>query len=322
MALVLGIDAAWTETGSSGVALIECSKDERRVIVCAPSYASFVAYSEEIPIDWRKPVGRSLDVSNLLNAAKRLGRAPVDVVAIDMPIARTNISGRRAADQAISREFGGAWASTHSPTSDRPGEHGRRITEEFRAAGFFLATGQERPETRSLIEVFPLAALVRLMSACRRPPYKVARSGRYWPKTSTSERIGKLLEEWAAIVACLEFEISETCFMVPERSAVTHLSTLKPYEDALDAMISAWVGALFLEDAAEAFGDNEAAIWVPKSRQRRDRRAADSYLAALGGTLSEWNSPADNKAFVTCDRSDVGVAIPLTDAPAKKRRPS
>jgi predicted RNase H-like nuclease len=145
MTLVLGIDAAWTETGSSGVALLECTKDERRVIACAPSYASFVAYSEKIPIDWRKPAGGSLNVFDLLKAAARLGRAPIDVVAIDMPIARMNISGRRVADQAISTEFGSAWASTHSPTLQRPGAYGHRLTENFIAAGFSLATAQEHP---------------------------------------------------------------------------------------------------------------------------------------------------------------------------------
>jgi hypothetical protein len=29
----------------------------------------------------------------------------------------------------------------------------------------------------------------------------------------------------------------------------------------------------------------------------RETRTADSYLAALQGTLSEWDSPEDNEAF-------------------------
>jgi predicted RNase H-like nuclease len=297
MALVLGIDAAWTETGSSGVALLECTKGERRIIVCAPSYASFIAYSEGIPIDWRKPVGGSLNVSDLLKAATRLGRAPIDVVAVDMPIARTKISKRRTADQEIATEFGGAWASTHSPTCQRPGPYGHRVTEHFIAAGFSLATKQCHSGTRSLIEVYPLAALVRLMDVRRRPPYKVARSAKYWPGSKPAERIDKLLKEWSAIVACLKSEISELHFKVPDRHEVAHLSALKPYEDALDGIISAYVGALFLQGAAEAHGDGEAAIWVPKSRQRRETDIADRYLTAAQETLSDWNSPSDIEAF-------------------------
>ncbi len=297
MALVLGIDAAWTETGSSGVALLECTNDECRVVVCAPSYASFVAYSDEIPIDWCRPVGGSLDVFDLLKAATRIGRAPIDVVAIDMPMARTNILGRRTADQTIATEFGSAWASPHSPTVERPGAYGHRLTKNFIAAGFSLATKQGPTAARPLIEVYPLAALVRLMDASRRPPYKASKSRKYWPGTTPAERIDKLLEVWSTIVKCLESEIPELHFKVPDRRDVDWLSALKPYEDALDGVISAYVGALFLQGAAEAFGDDEAAIWVPKHRQHRATCITDGYLTAVQDTLSDWDSPQDMEAF-------------------------
>ncbi len=297
MALVLGIDAAWTERGSSGVALLECTKGEHRVIVCAPSYASFIAYSEGIPIDWRKPIGGSLNVSELLKAATQLGRAPINVVAIDMPIARTKISKRRTADQEISRKFGSAWASTHSPTLQRPGAYGHRLTEDLVAAGFSLATKQEHSAACSLIEVYPLAALVRLMDVPKRPQYKVSRSANYWRGTKPAERIDKLLEEWSDIVKRLKSEISELHFKVPDRHEIAHLSALKPYEDALDGVISAYVGALFLSGAAEAFGDNEAAIWVPKAATAPRCAISGGYLAAVQDTLSDWNSPRDIEAF-------------------------
>jgi predicted RNase H-like nuclease len=298
MALVLGIDAAWTEAGSSGVALLECTKGERRVIACAPSYASFVAYSENIPIDWRKPADGSLDVFELLKAAKRLGRATIDVVAIDMPVARTKITGRRAADQTISAEFGSAWASTHSPTLQRPGAYGHNLTENFRSAGYSLATAHEHSAPCSLIEVYPLAAFVRLMNVSKRPPYKASKSAKYWKESRRpEERIGKLLDVWSEIVRCLRSDISELNFKVPDRRKIAHLSELKPYEDALDAVISAYVGALFLQGAAEAFGDGEAAIWVPMSQHSRKARATNNYLTAVQETLSDWDSPPDTKAF-------------------------
>jgi predicted RNase H-like nuclease len=40
-------------------------------------------------------------------------------------------------------------------------------------------------------------------------------------------------------------------------------SGLKRYEDALDALVCAWVGAKYLLGEAVAYGDGTAAIWVP-----------------------------------------------------------
>jgi len=42
------------------------------------------------------------------------------------------------------------------------------------------------------------------------------------------------------------------------------LLDLKRYEDALDALVSAWVGVEYIEQRAVAFGDARAAIWCPK----------------------------------------------------------
>jgi predicted RNase H-like nuclease len=40
-------------------------------------------------------------------------------------------------------------------------------------------------------------------------------------------------------------------------------SGLKRYEDSLDALVCACVGAKYLEGSAVPYGDNTAAIWVP-----------------------------------------------------------
>ena len=90
MTVVLGIDAAWTEKQPSGV---------------APSYEAFMALPDGIPVEWQS--GRFLgcipDVRALLEADNRLARSPVDIVTVDMPIASGPITGRRLADNCISR---------------------------------------------------------------------------------------------------------------------------------------------------------------------------------------------------------------------------
>jgi len=46
---------------------------------------------------------------------------------------------------------------------------------------------------------------------------------------------------------------------------VTTLSSLKPVEDMLDALICAWIGIEHLEGSTVGLGDATAAIWVPAS---------------------------------------------------------
>jgi predicted RNase H-like nuclease len=269
MGLVLGIDAAWTEAGSSGVALKRCTGGRRQVVAAAPSYAGFInRATDRTAINWVRPLGGAPDVSRLLKAATKLGGAPVDVVAIDMPMALTRIGARRVADNAISREFGSVGAGTHSVNEARPGSFGKSIVDAFRAKGFSLATTSHLAAKPALVEVFPLAALVRLMELDTRPPYKVTKTSKYWPSRTREERQNLLRRTWSSIFSALQTEISEIGFPFPTQWS--SWAALKPYEDALDAVISAWAGSCLLDKSAEAFGDSSAAIWVPKVKRKAD----------------------------------------------------
>jgi len=255
--LVLGIDAAWTLTGTSGVALMHCTPSERRVIAVAPSFSDFINLAQDRPT--------SIDVPSLIHAAEMLGSSQINVVAIDMPMSLLQITGRRVADQEVSRAFGAAGGSTHSPNPSRPGWYGQQLTEGFINAGFPLRTRNNPPKANSpsLIEVFPLVALIRLMNLTKRPPYKVTKTTKYWPNFSLDARIALLLNTWDSIFAALGGKVSQLNLKVPARGAVHSLASLKPLEDMLDAIISAWVGACFLNQAVQSFGDNHAAIWIP-----------------------------------------------------------
>lgn len=262
MTVVLGIDAAWTEGGSSAVALLRTSRRRHCVIGVVPSYTGFIELAERYPVQWHKPSCGAPDVPRLLDAAKRLAGLPVDVVAIDMPMSMSAITGYRTADRELSKRFGGAQVSAHTPNAMRPGSYGKRITDDFTVAGFHLATVRTRA-TPSLIEVFPLAALVRLMHLFKRPEYKVTKTSRYWPNLTITKRMTLLLDGWRDIERALRIEVGDLGFVRP--SVSISMAALKPYEDALDAVICAWVGACFVNGAAEPFGDDEAAIWVPSA---------------------------------------------------------
>lgn len=269
MALVLGIDAAWTEQGSSGVALLRFDNGSRNVIAVAPSYAGFIGLARHEPVEWKRPPGGVPLVSDLLGAAAALGGGPVDVVAVDMPMSRKPIVGRRNADRAVSRAFGAYGAAVHSPAPDRPDKAVTGMARDFQAAGFELATAV--PMRPALIEVYPLAALVRLLGVKRRPAYKVSKIARYrWPGT-IRERIERLLQTWSSICEELEQHVGDLLIDFPKHSSVVSASQLKPYEDAIDAVISAWVGTCFLDGTAKPFPDDDAdaAIWIPELSYNR-----------------------------------------------------
>jgi hypothetical protein len=116
----------------------------------------------------------------------------------------------------------------------------------------------------SLKEVFPFAALIRLMKITKRPPYKVTKTKRYWPNCPIETKITLLLDTWDSIFQALMGQLSEICLEVPERVDVCSLASLKAHEDMPDAIMSAWVGTLFVDQAVQPFGDNYAAIWIPK----------------------------------------------------------
>lgn len=182
------------------------------------------------------------------------------VVAVDMPMASTQISGRRASDDAVSRAYGARKCGTHSPSAVRPGPLGERWTKEFCEAGFPLRTALFRG--RGLVEVYPHPALVELAGAQERLPYKVGRVRAYWPEATAAERRGKLLATWQAIVGLLDSVVTgSSASLIP----LIESGRLKAAEDAIDAVVCAWVGCCVLEGRATPFGDELSAIWIPRS---------------------------------------------------------
>jgi predicted RNase H-like nuclease len=265
---ILAIDPAWTIRGPSGVALLRRTDDRWSCIGLAPSYAQFVALADGRPVDWSSsPKGGAPSAGELLHAARLLlNETSVDLVTIDMPVASTLITGRRACDAAISQKFGGQGCSTHSPSTSRPGEISDKLRAKFADLGYPLAT-TETPQGRTpaLVEVYPHPALLVLLDAQYRMPYKISRSGRYWPGDSPAERRRRILQIWQKIYTALNGTISGSELTLPSLDMVGQLSNrlLKPYEDALDALICGWVGIQYLEGRCYAYGDGTAAIWTP-----------------------------------------------------------
>jgi predicted RNase H-like nuclease len=115
---------------------------------------------------------------------------PVDLVAIDMPLARSPIVGRRASDDAVSSAYGGRKCGTHTPSAFRPGRMSDDLREGFERAGYPLLTNTIAQS--GVIEVYPHPALVELAGASERLPYKASKVRSYALFSGTAAKAYRL----------------------------------------------------------------------------------------------------------------------------------
>jgi predicted RNase H-like nuclease len=260
MAAVLGVDAAWTEHNPSGYALIEKVGADWRLRAAAANLQDF-AKACGLKAGERAPISFSIACAERL-----LGEAP-NLIAVDMPLSHAPITGRRPSDIGVSRRFGAAKCATHSPSAARPGKVSDRLHEDCKAKGYRLLTSYPSGLPRWLAEVYPHPALLRLMKADERVRYKVNKTGVYWREEKDPKRRLLLVKEiLRSIVAALDDVVGGSRQSLTGQFDIERaegFSALKPLEDTIDAIVSAWVGSTILENVAEAFGDETSAIWIP-----------------------------------------------------------
>jgi predicted RNase H-like nuclease len=203
----------------------------------------------------------------LLESARILSGRPVDLVAVDMPLALTPIIGRRSSDDAVSRIYGGArWASMHSPSADRPGIISDQLLSQFQIAGYPLLTSEIA--LPGLIEVYPHPAIMELCGEYQRLPYKFGNRRKFWPLASEGTRRANILIQWQTIIANLAHHIDNLlpALELPVLTASPY--EWKAFEDRLDAVICAWVGVEAILGRAVPHGDSYSAIWNPVERPK------------------------------------------------------
>jgi len=145
----------------------------------------------------------------------------------------------------------------------------RDFVDQFEKAEFQCDFGRSEQE-HNLIEVYPHVALLALARSVCRLPYKAQKTNKYWPKVRIEERRRRLLVQWVKILSLLRRHIDGIDLEIPS-AAHTTFSALKPYEDQIDALVCAWVGALYIEGKASPLGDNHSAIWIPTEALRSQR---------------------------------------------------
>ncbi len=265
MKYVLGIDAAWTLTEPSGVALIALKENgDMELIKIARSYHEF--YKEQVC--WSENVaGSKLDFAHLSDYCKNKFW-PIDVVALDIPLSPLPITSRRGADKDISSAFGGRGASTHSPSSERPGPVPKDLYEQLTANGYTWNGGGKN--NHSFIEVYPHTAIIELFNYKYRLPYKVQNRNRYWPNENSEKRLSNIvtnLNQLKQNLAELSPNINEKLHTLDPEKKYTE-RYLKGYEDILDAVICAVTGCFYIQGKIKDYGDPVSRIWVPDNSLR------------------------------------------------------
>lgn len=264
MRAVLGIDAAWTATNPSGVAVAAEGPEGWRLMGVASSYEGFRMLAADPSAARQRPSGSLPDARGLLASASQLCGCRIDLVAMDMPLARTAIVGRRASDNHVSRAYGARKCGTHTPNAARPGRISDDIREGFGHAGYPLLTDAIAPP--GLIEVYPHPALLELTAAPVRLPYKASKVRSYWPAAGPAERRDRLFRQWREIAARLDDEIAGVAAALPALATDASGVEIKAYEDSLDAIVCAWVAICALAGRAIPYGDQDSAIWIPMLR--------------------------------------------------------
>ena len=253
MRAVLGIDAAWSQHNDSGVALIEeTSAGQWRCVAVAASYKRFL---EKVGLAESQEFSEMPAV--LVDASGRQLAVGVDLVLVvaDIPLARTEISERRNADNEVSRKFGGQGCGTHSPPAKGFGEHSADMRVGFAAAGFPLAT--DKLLDRCLVETYPHPALMALMHE----DYRIRYKARAWKGVPAAKAKVERIEQFRRIAARLSEHIDGIDIPWPLERVTT--AELKALEDQIDALVCAWVGIQILRGSATPLGDGDAAIWLP-----------------------------------------------------------
>jgi predicted RNase H-like nuclease len=260
MSAILGIDAAWTPKGSSGIALIRKTGSRQwECVAVEAGYSAFLRHSNQpfaARLDGRIPA------REIVQVAEQLAKTSVSLVVADIPLSRNPITGPRFADIEIGKRFGAKGCAAHSPNSIRPGPVSEHFREGFEECGFSLTTRADHIPHRALIETYPHPVLLSLLNADYRVRYKVDKTAKYWRGADIPTRRANLLGVLREIRDKLSESIHEISLEVPESSET--FSGLKPIEDKIDALVCAWVGIQVLDGKAGPIGDESAAIWLPR----------------------------------------------------------
>lgn len=191
------------------------------------------------------------------------------VVAFDAPLVVRNATGMRDCERQVSRRFGSRNASCYPSNRANPNfaDGGRAWNLATRLD---LDAALDPAADRRAIEVYPHAAIVSLFDLPTVLRYKKGR-GRSVPERQSEllallDLVESLSDATPRLRVAASAQWRSARLAVEDATRPMHLNAV---EDAVDAVVCAYVALLILDDPArvEAFGaDDEGTIMVPLPR--------------------------------------------------------
>lgn len=271
----IGVDLAWSRRNPSGLALIELAQGRARLRAASSG-------------------PRSDDEVLRLVGAWAADRPCL--VAVDAPLVVPNAAGARPADRLATALFGRFGAGAYPANRAQllalpPGPEGPDVRPETiarrleRELGIRTTAAPPRPGGRQAIEVYPHPAAVVLFGLDRALPYKAR------PQRSLADRRAALAALRAHLLGLAAprapaWPPLDCAAALPGPPPEPSRRALKAWEDALDAVLCAYVAACYAHAGTRAcavLGDDRAGhIVVPLTPAFRARLAPPPvHLPAL-----------------------------------------
>jgi predicted RNase H-like nuclease len=237
---IIGIDLAWkSENNTTGLAVGELSTTGLHISGVNNSLAGLDAILAEIAL-----------------------HADVGGIAIDAPLVIENHSGQRLCERQIGQTYGARKASCH--TSNRslyPDAASVRLANSLLAQGFeHLGNPTDQ---RWQIECYPHPAIIEMFGLPERLMYK---KGKVGEKKRGQVELAKLVRSLEAS-SVLPLTINSALdIYLDEGTILSNVGVaMKRNEDALDAIVCVYIGALYAsQQASSVFGDVDSGyIYVP-----------------------------------------------------------
>jgi predicted RNase H-like nuclease len=242
---VIGIDLAWGHRAPTGVAVLD-------------------------------PNGQLIHLSRVhtdeeLDAALRPWIDGPCVVGLDAPLHVVNPTGRRPCEADLTRAFAAQHAGAYPSNTGLPHfADGGRAARLARRHGLAVdASVPPAPGQRRALEVYPHSATVALFELPQVLKYK-ARKGRSLASRQTALVMLVDLLADLAVPSALPMLSSPDGFASLRRQIqqVPTAAALRRLEDPVDAIVCAYVAALFLAGRTCVIGDNETGAIVTPVRER------------------------------------------------------
>jgi predicted RNase H-like nuclease len=196
------------------------------------------------------------------------------VVGLDAPLHVVNPTGRRPCEAAVTRAFAGQHAGTYPSNTGLPHfSDGGRAARLARRHGLAVdATVPPAAGQRRALEVYPHSATVALFDLPQVLKYK-ARKGR--TLAARCGALGTLVDLLAGLAAPTGLpNLSSPDGFASLRREIEQAPTaaaLRRIEDPIDAIVCAYVAALFLAGRTCVIGDSETGAIVTPVRERHRR---------------------------------------------------